>query len=95
MNYIVEPQYTWLKRKISARAWDRIKAKAQWEHMTLSAVVKEYGSYFLPKRLHRMIPLCFADNRSEMYTRRVCGLKRDLRDAERQLAKERSREARS
>lgn len=85
MSYIVEPQYSWLKVRISVRTWERIKAKAQWEQMTLSAIIKEWPS-LLPKRLQRLVPLCFADSLEEMLERRIVGLKHDLRDAERRLA---------
>jgi len=30
-------------RKAGGQPWERLKAKAQWEHMSLTAVIKEWG----------------------------------------------------
>ncbi len=86
MSYVVEPQYHWLTAQIRRHTWERIKMKAQWEHMTLSAVIHNYPD-FLPKRLQARAALCFTEDREEMLTRRIAGLKRELRMAEKSLTK--------
>jgi hypothetical protein len=84
--YIVEPQYSRLTRRMSPRTWERIKAKARWEHESLSFIIHEWPM-LLPKRLQPLIPHCFAESRHEMLCRRITGLKRELREAERDLVR--------
>ncbi len=86
MSFIVEPQYSQLKRRLSARTHDEIKRKAAWEGITLSAVVKEYPT-ILPKRFQQLVPNCFAPTMAEALRLRIIGLKHELRSAERQLAR--------
>ncbi len=84
---IVDERYDRLKRRISPHAWERIKAKAQWEGCTLSAVVCDWPT-ILPKRIQPLARSCFVSTRREWLLARRVELLKLLRYINRELAKE-------
>lgn len=87
MSYIVNERYDRLKRRLSPRVWSRIKAKAQWEGISLSAVMKDWPS-LLPKRVQALAASCFVDTRYDLLTARREELRRELRRVERALSQD-------
>lgn len=84
MSLIVNERWDRLKRRIRPRTWQAVKDKAQWEHMSLSAVVKEYPT-ILPKNLRRPAASCFVETRREWLEARRAELRAMLRQVEREL----------
>jgi len=85
VSFIVTELYDRLKPQLSKTAWERIRAKAQWGQMTLSAVIKEYPD-LLPKRLRSLAASCFVETRRDWLVSRRAELTRLLRQVEAELA---------
>ena len=86
MSIIVYPQFDWLKARLSVRTWKVIQEIASCEQITLSNVIYSHPEV-VPRRWRALAAECFADDTRTWLTRRIDGLKRDLREAEHRLAK--------
>lgn len=84
---IVNERFDRLKRQISPRTWDRIRHKAKWEGITLSAVIYDWGDAFLPARLKPLARRCFVETRHEWLRERRVEVAKELRRLDRELAR--------
>lgn len=83
---IVNERWDRLKAKIRPATWDRLRAKAEWEGVTLSGVVFDWPQ-LLPKRLRPLAAACFVTTRREWLEARRHELRSALRYVERELAR--------
>ena len=87
---IVNENFDHLKHRLSQEAWARIKSKAQWERISLSAVVLNYPD-LLPKRLQPLAASCFVSTHIEWLEAREKALTTMLTSVQRQLREGRQR----
>lgn len=83
---IVNERWAYLKMRIKAGTWRRIKETAQRCEMSTSAVVHRYPGH-LPRRLQPLAASCFVATRREWLEARRAELSNSLRSIDRELKK--------